>query len=286
MLSNKPSGSGTASTTNLGPTPAALPSPLQVEDITIYPYDLVKNPFLNKGHIVQLDARSYPTLLNGNFLEYRFYTGAPSIVGNEFVGVRFEKMLDTETALFEVLGYQQGGFLSNATAYGGMERIGQLVVLVSSGSPQLDPQVFWNVEPLGTFDGSNAFGATVSVPVVRFYGYWKPPQQLPPKLEGTAKLAVGLVRGHIQPTDYLMSLSPSFDQSEWWPVNDESFCDGCWEVSYHVRVLNSGSKSVDFVNPSWQVNVKTKTVKIVQKYSGNVPVADDGSTSKFFNIVN
>ncbi len=49
-----------------------------------------------------------------------------------------------------------------------------------------------------------------------------------------------------------------------------------------LRVLNSGSKMVDFVNPSWQVNVKTKTVKIVQKYSGNQPVPDDGSTSKFF----
>ena len=286
--SNSPSSLGTSVQTTLPTTvpPVAVHRDIHVEDITIHPYDLVKNSFLNKGHVVRLDVGSYPFLLDGNFLDYRSYDGAPGTVGDQFVGVRFEKMLDPETALFEVLGYQQGGDLSNDSSYGGMGRLGQLVVLIPSASPPLDSQVLWNVEPLGIFEGSNAFGASVSAPLVRFCGYWQPPQQPAETLRGPAKAAVDLVRSRIHPTDYLSSMKPSFHESEWETASNDSACDECWYVTYHIRVLNSGSTLIDFVNPGWQVNLGTKTVRVEQKYSGNTPVADDGSTSKLFTIAN
>lgn len=259
----------------------------QVEDVTIHPYELIKNPFLKKNHIVRLDTHSYPILLDGNLLNYQVYTGMPNIVSKELVGARFERMLDEETALFEVLGFNRAGVMSNGGTDEGMARIGELAVLVPTGSAQLDPEELWSVEPLGTLKGTNAFGATISVPLVRFDGYWRY-QQISPSsaINGTAKIAVDLVKSHIKPTEYLKSLKPSFDQSEWQPINNEWVSEGRWEVCYRVRVLQGEVSRENFVIPCWEVNVKTKTVKILQLYKGDIPVPDDGSTSRYFDTIN
>jgi hypothetical protein len=144
----------------------------KLEDVTIHPYDLTRNPFLMKNHLVMLDPHSYPVLLDGNLLQYERYTGEPNILSRELVGLRFEKMLDEQTALFAVLGFNRAGIMSDR-ADEGMESIGELAVLVPSDSLQPDPQELWTVEPLGALHGTNGFGASVSVPLVRFDGYWR-----------------------------------------------------------------------------------------------------------------
>jgi len=259
----------------------------RAEDVTIHPFELLKNPFLQKNHLVRLDVHSYPILLDGNLLQYNEYSGVPNIVSRELVGVRFEKMLDEKTALYEVLGYNRVGLMSNGGTEEGMARLGELAVLVASGTGQLNSEELWSVEPLGTLEGTNAFGAAISIPFVRFDGYWRLQQPVPHETTGDAKTAVDLVKTHIRPTAYLMSLQPSFDKSDWQPIDDEEFFGaGSWGVCYHVRILNSGSPSVGFVNPCWDVNLKAKTVKIQQKYRVDIPVPDDGSTSRYFETSN
>ena len=98
---------------------------------------------------------------------------------------------------------------------------------------------------------------------------------------------VDLVKSHISPTAYLMSLQPSFEESNWQPINDEDLLGvGRWSICYHVRILHSGSPSINYVIPCWDVDLKTKTVKNQQKYKGDIPVPDDGSTSKYFKTSN
>jgi hypothetical protein len=253
-----------------------------VDDVTLHAYDLMRNPFLSKNHLVRLDLKSYPLFLDGNFLKYELYTGMPNILSKELVGVRFERMLDEETAIFEVQGYDRPALIS-AEVDQGMSRLGELAVLVPAGTPELDPQELWTVEPLGTLEGTNGFGAQISVPLIRFDGYWRQQQAASAQpIVGDGKIAVELVKSRTTPTPYLTSLKPSFRESDWQVVNDEFVNEGQWEVCYKVRVLGTEAGPPDYVIPCWTVNVREKTVKIAQKYSGDVPAPDDGSTSRYF----
>jgi hypothetical protein len=175
---NEPTGRHQADADTAPPKAAEVPeteSNLKLEDVTIHPYELAKNPFLMKTHLVMLDGHSYPILLDGNLLQYEEYTGEPNIIGRELVGLKFERMLDERTAIFAILGFNRAGIMSNGTDEG-MEDLGELAVLVPSNSLQPDPEELWTVEPLGMLQGTNGFGASVSVPLVRFDGYWRAQQ--------------------------------------------------------------------------------------------------------------
>src|ERR1035438_529322 len=66
-IQNQPAPSAASQESSASPKTEMKP---QVEDVTIHPYELMKNPFLKKNHMVRLDTHSYPILLDGNLLNY------------------------------------------------------------------------------------------------------------------------------------------------------------------------------------------------------------------------
>lgn len=132
-----------------------------VDDATLHPYDLLKNPYSHKNHIVTLDAESWPTLYNGQLLQYS--NGGAGAVSMGYSGLRFKQMLDEQTALYDLMGMEMQG---NSD----LIFLGQMAI---KGSPsgELDVKRPWDVEPRGSLEGSNAMGGTVTVPAVKFWGY-------------------------------------------------------------------------------------------------------------------
>jgi hypothetical protein len=144
---------------------AGLP---EVEDVVVNAYDLVKNPFADKGKRVILDVRSYPMLLDGNFIRYQEPPASDAARALGLFGLKFNRMLSETTALYDARGYMLGrGFQSGSS----MEDIGQLMVLFATTPaqlPSIENEGYWVVECLGVRKGTNYMGATISVPAVRF----------------------------------------------------------------------------------------------------------------------
>ena len=132
-----------------------------VDEITLHPYDLLRNPYSHKNHIVTLNAEEWPMLYNGQVL--RYLDGGSVRVGLGYSGLRFKKMLDEHTAVYDIMGMDAQGSSD-------LEMLGQLAVQGSPGG-ELDVTRMWDVEPLGSLEGSNALGGTVTVPAVRLWGY-------------------------------------------------------------------------------------------------------------------
>jgi hypothetical protein len=130
--------------------------------VTLYAYDLMKNPFRYRNSTVVLDVVSRPVLFSGSVVQYA--GGVDPRVAAQFglLGMRFNRMVSEDTGLYAVMGI-------DASANSDAKMLGQLAV-VTHGN-ELDLGRYWEVEPLGTTEGTNALGAVLSVPVVRFWRY-------------------------------------------------------------------------------------------------------------------
>ena len=80
------------------------------------------------------------------------------------LGLRFNRMVSEDTALYDVMALDSTNHMDS-------EMIGQIAVIVSQGQEELDLGRYWEVEPLGIAEGTNTFGATLTVPRVRFWRY-------------------------------------------------------------------------------------------------------------------
>lgn len=132
----------------------------------IAPYDLVIDPYLHRGQKVLLD---FTTASAVNAAGHRPWPDSG-------LGLRFSKMLDAQTGVYEIIGMDLDRWR------GGLRAVGQLVVLLPSdwrqrlacppGMPDAGPICItgaqWVVEPAGPYQGLNALGALVQVPSVRF----------------------------------------------------------------------------------------------------------------------
>jgi hypothetical protein len=125
----------------------------------IHPYDLVQNPFAFRGREVHLDIGSWPYVLNG-----QVYRWGP-MAGAAMTGIRFQRMLTENEALYDVMALD----LNDASS--GLRAVGQLIVLVPNPSPQPHPGGLWLVRPLGVETGTNYFGAVIQTPKVQFVKY-------------------------------------------------------------------------------------------------------------------
>lgn len=140
-----------ASSTAESANPASTAQP---HDEPLMPIDLVtlsKNPFKYKGHSGVLDTSKLPILTpDGTLLGYT--TLAP------YGSLKLDKMLDEHTAIYNII---------NAS----LEPDGQIAVkLPNSDTP--DSGKLWKISVEGQFEGTNAYGASVTVPAVRFEGYY------------------------------------------------------------------------------------------------------------------
>lgn len=138
----------------------------QQSGFIVHPYELVKNPFQDQHRIVSLELNARPILIDGQAV---FYT-APidPRMGEQYgwMGLRFNKMLSEGVAIYDVLGQNARG--------SDPDLLGQIAVIMAPRSQPPSLQQDWDVEPKGTIQGTNGFGASISIPVVKFWGYSNP----------------------------------------------------------------------------------------------------------------
>ncbi|MGO8718370.1 MAG: hypothetical protein ACLQMO_04025 [Acidobacteriaceae bacterium] len=226
----------------------------------LHPYDVLRNPFRDKGQMVTLNVLAFPILAEGMLEEYQSYD--PRIAAQAGIkGLRFNRMLSENVALFDILAL-------DSPDYQEPEMMGQLAVLIKSGDQPPDDTRSWKVEPLGVVDGTNGFGGAIQIPAVRFWGYGEfsgdhGRSQDVPELSGDSLTAVNLVREQVKPTDALLALNPDLNKTEWTALNNTAFCgSGCWYVDAHFRIHQESTDPVQyFENAGWQVNIDQHTVK-------------------------
>jgi len=132
------------------------------------PYELYQNPFASMGRIIALSPRVMPQMYQGSFVQLVHCDGS----FGSTCGLKFDRMLSADRALYDIV-------IHTAGAGGGVERVSQLlVVLAGHHSAErgnmmgpLSYRYLWLVEVLGTTEGQNALGGSISVPTVRFTGY-------------------------------------------------------------------------------------------------------------------
>lgn len=135
-------------------------------DVTLHPYDLLKDPFSYKNRAVTLNFMERPVLYNGALVQYANIGSAdPRMAANYgLLGLRSNRMLSPSLALYDILGV-------NANHQSGSELLGQLAVVLPDNRGTLEMSRYWEVEPLGVLDGTNGFGAAIQIPQVRFWQY-------------------------------------------------------------------------------------------------------------------
>ncbi len=148
------------------------PSPRKSAGVMLYAHDLLQNPFRYEHQLVELDTMSIPWISGGNLIKVqRFATEDRKVLG--IYAVRFSKMLSKNEALYDVLSWDVGTPMNTE---------GSLVVLIPPGlDGNLDRERHWMIEPMGTVEGTNGFGAELSVPIVRFWNYVKQEDLSAPK---------------------------------------------------------------------------------------------------------
>ena len=124
----------------------------------------------------------------------------------------------------------------------------------------------WEVEPIGTLDGTNVYGAAVQIPAVRFWSYREVSTATEDKVQapltGEALESVTFVQSHVRPTAALLAEYPDIGHVKWDALNNAMVCKGCWFVSAHVRIHSGEKGSVEhFENPGWEVNLADHTIK-------------------------
>jgi hypothetical protein len=144
-------------------------------NVIIHPYDLVKDPFKYKNTLVILDIIPRPMLSNGSIMGYlpapvdRNSDTSPedevTLVQAGLLGLRFSRMTSADTALYDVMAANTD-FPGHDT-----DVLGQIAVIVPTGQHELALVRAWVVEPLGTLEGTNALGARLRVPLVKFWRY-------------------------------------------------------------------------------------------------------------------
>jgi hypothetical protein len=131
--------------------------------LTVHPYELLKNPFKWKAQLVLLELRSRPVLFNGAVVQYSGDIQPKFGVQLGVMALRLNRMLAENQALYDVMGVEAG------SSEGQM--LGQVSVTLPPNVTDLDLARIWAVEPQGTIQGTNGFGATISIPSVRFWRY-------------------------------------------------------------------------------------------------------------------
>lgn len=224
----------------------------------IHPYDLVKNPFRDQGKMVTLVSLPFPILVNGVLVGYQSL-GSNAAAASGIEGLHFNRMLSDDTCLFDVMAMDNSD-------YRDPEIVGQLAVVIKPGAQAPDDTRNWKAEPISTLQGTNAFGAVIEVPAVRFWGFGEADAAkrtdgfVPPT--GKALDAVNLVRSQVKPTAALLAEDPDLRHIEWSALDNSMVCNGCWSVSAHIQIHSSDADPVQyFENPGWEVNLDNRAVK-------------------------
>ena len=237
---------------NAEATPPRVSEP-PLAGVSLHAYDLVKNPYGHKNHLVAVDVLERPVLFNRSLIQYAGGADPRVLTELGMAGVRLDKMLAEDTALYDVMGL-------NANENSDPEVVGQLVVLLPSGRGELELSRPWEVEPLGTTTGTNAFGASVLVPEVRFWRYSDERQQDSPRvvLSGDGLTAVELVKARIRPSAYLNSLNADQSSAQWYATDNHSACLSCWYVFFSITAATDQWDRNEWAE--WKVNISSKTV--------------------------
>ena len=100
------------------------------DNATVYPYDLLKNPYDHKNRLVILAPMSWPIIFNGQVIQYTeaHNTG---MVQLGYSGLRLERMTSDRTALYNIMGHSVNGPTE-------LELMGQLAVELLPSGAQLD----------------------------------------------------------------------------------------------------------------------------------------------------
>jgi hypothetical protein len=136
------------------PVPSVSPAPeLVFSGITVTPYQIMKDPFMHQGKLLQLDIGNLPIIVNGGLMQYVHQNGR--------VGLRLDRTVSSDRALFAVVGI-------DAQGNGNLEEFGQLMVDYpdQDETPALDH--YWFVVTEQPTEGTNGFGAPVTVPTIKF----------------------------------------------------------------------------------------------------------------------
>jgi hypothetical protein len=235
------------------------PYPVATRDL-LRPYQLLKDPFKDKGKMVIFIGLDFPILANGTLATYQSLD--PRIAKQAGVkGLRFDRMISEAICLYDIMGVEVPGSSSP-------QMIGELAVAIKPGEQVPDDTRPWAAEPLGIMEGTNGFGAAIQIPAVRFWNYAEAGaatqgvKQEASVLDGDSLTAVNLVKSRIKPKEVLLALNPDLPHAKWEAVNNESVCHGCWYVSAHIRKNAESTADVQYYeNPGWQVNVVRQTVQ-------------------------
>ena len=165
--------------------PSAATKPLEppLANVTLRAYDLLKNPFGYRNHIIALSVTERPVMYDNSVIQYADIGGADPRVASQMglTGVRLNRMLFENIALYDIDGL-------NANYNSDSQVLGQLVVVLPVGRTELEMGRYWDVEPLGVVDGTNGFGAEIQVPQVRFWRYTDERSRSTQELSGDARM--------------------------------------------------------------------------------------------------
>lgn len=128
--------------------------------------ELIRNPNRDIGRLVELDPRSFPMLSRG-FIVYQRLDRKIATTTDR-IGLRFNRDLSDDTLLYDVMLDDLQGNFTQGTDF---VATGQLAVRMSKPGLVPDTLQIWDVEPLGTIEGTSATGVVVRVPLVRFWHY-------------------------------------------------------------------------------------------------------------------
>jgi hypothetical protein len=171
------------SASNSVPTEAPQPSSVETQKpvippssgLTVHPYELLKNPFKLNGKLVLLELRSRPVLYNGSVVQYSGEIEPSFGIRLGLMALKLNRMLAEDQALYDVMGVEAG----NSEG----QMLGQISVTLPPKVTDLDLGRTWVVEPQGSIEGTNGFGAPISIPSVRFWHYQDRDQAVRPNVQ-------------------------------------------------------------------------------------------------------
>ncbi len=139
------------------PTP-----PHSGESVTAYM--LFKNPYQERGKLVDLDPRVWPLLFGGRVQTYSVNGPRSRQLG--YSGIVFSRMIDEDVALFDIQYMDAEG-----SGGPGLSTAGRLAVMVPPTERTPSTDEIWIAEPMGVMEGTNGFGAPIKIPLIKFFGY-------------------------------------------------------------------------------------------------------------------
>jgi hypothetical protein len=130
--------------------------------VAITPWQLIHNPFALSRKVALLHYRMFPILYNGTLLDYTACNDVRFCTVTNTLGIRFDRMIAPDKGMYDVMGEE-----SRSGVGPGSE--GQIIVeLAERGEPPPLTLSEWLVMPVDPTQGTNGFGAPVSIPTVRF----------------------------------------------------------------------------------------------------------------------